>query len=50
MIERRALLDWALPPEADAEDEESAARVRAGDFTGFHDADGRPVELGGDDR
>jgi hypothetical protein len=42
-IERRALLGWALPPEAHEEDEEAAARIRAGDYRGMYDSDGNPV-------
>ncbi|MFI6586457.1 hypothetical protein [Embleya sp. NPDC050493] len=46
-IERRALLGWALPPEAHEEDEEAAARIRAGDYSGMYDNEGNPVERRG---
>ncbi|GGZ15221.1 hypothetical protein GCM10010387_04400 [Streptomyces inusitatus] len=37
------VLDWALPGWAAAEDPAAVARLRAGDFTGVLDGDGRPV-------
>ncbi|MFE5326121.1 hypothetical protein ACFRCG_06970 [Embleya sp. NPDC056575] len=45
-IQARALLGWALPPEADAEDDEAAAQARAGERFGFFDHEGKPRELG----
>jgi len=39
-----ALMEFALPAEADAEDDEAVARIRAGDFSGLYNADGTPFE------
>ncbi|OPC84487.1 hypothetical protein B4N89_29350 [Embleya scabrispora] len=44
-LERRALIDWALPPEAHEDDDEASRRIKAGDF-GFAqwtDSDGNAV-------
>ncbi|MFI1829093.1 hypothetical protein ACH41E_21965 [Streptomyces sp. NPDC020412] len=38
-----AVLDWALPPVAGDADEPTVRRLRAGDFAGVVDGDGRPV-------
>ncbi|MGW1993377.1 hypothetical protein [Embleya sp. NPDC001921] len=43
-IAQVALFDFALPDEAHEEDEEQIARLRAGDFSGLHNADGTPFE------
>ncbi|MGW1994719.1 hypothetical protein [Embleya sp. NPDC001921] len=43
-IAQVALIDFALPDEAHEEDEGQIARLRAGDFSGLHNADGTPFE------
>jgi len=45
-VQARALSGWALPPEVDAEDDEAAARARAGERFGFYDREGKPRESG----
>ncbi|MFI6977881.1 hypothetical protein ACIBSV_04730 [Embleya sp. NPDC050154] len=44
-LERDAILHWALPPEAQEEDEEDARRIKAGDFSfaQWTDGDGNAV-------
>ncbi|MYS82758.1 hypothetical protein [Embleya scabrispora] len=41
-IAQVALMEFALPEEAHEESLEQIARLRAGDFSGLHNADGTP--------
>ncbi|WP_235619395.1 hypothetical protein [Embleya scabrispora] len=45
-LERRALLGWALPPEAYEDEESLVARLRAGDHSDTSDRDGNPLDTG----
>jgi hypothetical protein len=42
-LERDAVLHWALPPEAQEEDDEVHARILAGDFGDCVDRDGNAI-------
>ncbi|MFI1579994.1 hypothetical protein [Embleya sp. NPDC020630] len=43
-IAQVALIEFALPEEAHEESMEQIAKLRAGDFSGLHNADGTPFE------
>ncbi|WP_235619367.1 hypothetical protein [Embleya scabrispora] len=43
-LARRAILGWALPPEAYEDEDAAVERIRRGDYSGIVDAEGNPVE------